>query len=123
VRSGARVRRFSARTGVAVPRCAASDAVPWPGAAAAELDGTPVRRAAPWPEAAQGEPWPEVAQGVPWRAEAQDGPWPGVPQDGPLVQLARPFLDAGRTSRCSPRSSRSWRRSKEKLQSERPAET
>jgi len=111
VRSGARVRRFSARTGAAVQRCAASDAVPWPGAAAAELDGTPVQRAAPWPEAAQGEPWPEVAQ---------DGPWPGVPQVGPLVQLARPFLDAGRTSRCSPRS---WRRSKEKLQSERQAET
>ncbi len=93
VRSGARVRRFSARTGVAVQRCAASDAVPWPGAAAAELDGRPV------------------------------GPWPGGPLVGPLVQLARPFLDAGRTSRCSPRSSRSWRRSKEKLQSERPAET
>jgi len=65
----------------------------------------------------------EVAQDEPWRAEAQDGPWPGGPLVGPLVQLARPFLDAGRTSRCSPRSSRSWRRSKEKLQSERPAET
>jgi hypothetical protein len=56
VRSGARARRFSARTGAAVQRCAASDAVPWPGAAAAELDGRPVRRAAPWPEVAQGEP-------------------------------------------------------------------
>jgi len=111
VRSGARVRRFSARPGAAVQRCAASDAAPWPGAAAAELDGTPVRRAVPWQRVAQDEPW---------RAEGQDGPWPGVPQVGPLVRLARPFLDAGHTNRCSPRS---WRRSKENLQSERPAET
>jgi hypothetical protein len=112
VRLGARVRRFSARTGVAVQRCAASDAAPWPGAAVVELDGTPVRRAAPWPEVPQGEPW---------RAVAQDGPWPGVPQVGPLVQLARPLLDAGHTRRCLPPSSRSWRHSK--LQRKRQAET
>ena len=96
MRSGARVRRFSARTGVAVQRCAASDAVPWPGAAAAELDGRPVRRAAPWPEVAQGEPWQGVAQDEPWRAVAQDGPWPGVPLVGPLVQqLHRTAQHAG----------------------------
>jgi len=39
-----------------VQRFAASDAAPWPDDVAAELDGTPVRQAAPLPEVAQGEP-------------------------------------------------------------------
>jgi len=105
VRSGATVRRFSAWPGAAVQRCAASDAVLWPDAVAAEPDGAPVRRAAPlpkavwggpwredgpWREAAQDEPWQGAAQGGPWRAAVRDEPWrAAVPRVGPRPQAVR----------------------------------
>ena len=71
MRSGATVRRFSARPGAAVQRLAASDVAPWPDAVAAEPDGTPVGQAALLPEAAQDGPW---------RA---DEPLPEAARDGP----------------------------------------
>jgi hypothetical protein len=92
VRSGATVPPFSAWPGAAVQRFAASDAVPWPDAVAAEPDGTSVRWAAPlreavrggpWREVARDEPWQEVAQGGPWREVAQDERWQEVAQGGP----------------------------------------
>jgi len=104
VRSGARVRRFSARPGAGVQRFAASDAAPWPDDVAAELDGTPVRQAAPLPEAARGEPLQGAAQGEPWREVALGEPLQVAAQVGPLVQVARPFWAPGQTPRCSPRS-------------------
>jgi hypothetical protein len=74
---------------VAVQRFAASDGAPWPDAVAAELNGMPVRRAAPLPEAAQGEPWRGAARDGPWRAAAQDEPWRGVARDGPWRAAAQ----------------------------------
>jgi hypothetical protein len=131
VRSGARVPRFSAWPGAAVQRCAASDAVPWPDAVAAEPDGTPVRRAAPLPEAvrggpsqeaaqdepwqeaarggpsqeaAQDEPWQEAAQGGPWRAAVQDEPWrAAVPRVGLRPQAVRALYAPGQMNSHSPR--------------------
>jgi hypothetical protein len=113
VRSGATVPRFSPWPGAAVQRCAASDAVPWPDAVAAEPDGTPVRRAAPlpeavrggpWREAAQGGPWQEAAQGGPWREAVQDEPWrAAVPRVGPRPQAVRAFCAPGQMNSRSPR--------------------
>jgi hypothetical protein len=74
MRSGATVRRFSARPGAAVQRLAVSDVAPWPDAVAAEPDGTPVGQAAPLLEAAQGAPWQEAAQDEPFPEAARDGP-------------------------------------------------
>ena len=121
-RSGATVPRFSAWPGAAVQRCAASDAVPWPDAVAAEPDGTPVRQAAPLPEAVQDEPLPEAAPDGPWRAAVQDGPWQevaqggpwqaavqdepwrvAVPRVGPRPQAVRAFCAPGQMSLRSPR--------------------
>jgi hypothetical protein len=82
VRSGATVRRFSARPGPAVQRFAVSDVALWPDAVAAKLEGTPVGQAAPLPEAAQGGQWQEAAQDGPW-LQAADGLWPEAAQDGP----------------------------------------
>ena len=110
MRSGATVRRFSAWPGAAVQRCAASDAAPWPDAVAAEPDGTPVRRAAPLPEAVRGEPWREdgpwreAAQDEPWQGAAQGGPWrAAVPRVGPRLQAVRAFCAPGQMSPRSPR--------------------
>ena len=104
VRSGATVRRFSAWPGATVQRFAASDAAPWPDAVAAEPDGTPVRRAAPLPEAVQGGPWRGVAQDGPLRAPAQDGPWrAAVPRVGPRPQAVRVVAAAGQTRPRLPR--------------------
>ena len=116
MRSGAAVRRFSAWPGAAVPRCAASDAVPWPDAVAAEPDGTPVRRAAPLPEAVRGGPWREAAQDEPWQGAVQGGPWRAAVQDepwraavlrvGPRPQAVRAFCAPGQTSPRSPQPSK-----------------
>jgi hypothetical protein len=134
VRSGAKVPRFAAWPGAAVQQCVASDAVPSPDAVAAEPDGTPVRQAAPlpeavrcglwreaaqdepWQEAAQDEPWPEAAQGGPWRAAVQDEPWQAaVPRVGPRPQAVRAFCAPGQ---MSPRSPRPPKRRGEMLQGE-----
>jgi hypothetical protein len=126
VRSGATVRRFSAQPGARVQRCAVPDAAPWPDAAAAEPDGTPVRKAALLREAGQGEPWRGVTKGEPcwgvsqdgpWR-RAADGPWLEATQVGPLMQGARAFFVPGHQPRCSLRSRR---RSEEMLQNNRHA--
>jgi hypothetical protein len=122
VHSGATVPRFSAWLGAAVQRFAASDAVPWPDAVVAEPHGTPVRRAAPLPEAVQGGPWREAArdepwqeavqggpsreaaQGGPWRAAVQDEPWrAAVPRVGPRPQAVRAFCAPGQMSLRLPR--------------------
>jgi hypothetical protein len=106
---GARSKR-AVRSGAAVQQFAAPDAAPRPDSAGAELDGAPVRLAAPLLEAAQGGPW---------RAVAQDEPWRRVPQDGPRQHVARPFSARGHTPRCLPRSRR---RQEQMLQSDRQAE-
>jgi hypothetical protein len=107
-RSGATVPRFSAWPGAAVQRCAASDAVPWPDAVAAEPDGTPVRQVAPLPEAVQDEPlqeavqdepWQEAVQDEPWQEVARDEPWRvAVPRVGPRPQAVRAFCAPGQMS-------------------------
>ena len=104
MRSGATVRRFSVRPGAAVRRCAASDAVPWPDVVAAEPEGTPVRRAAPLPEAVRGGPWEEAARDEPWQGVVmQGGPWRlAVPRVGPRPQAVRAFCAPGRMSSRSP---------------------
>jgi len=73
VRSGATVPRLAARPAAAVQQFVASDAVPSPGAVAAEPDATPGRRAAPLPEAVRGGSWRAAAQDEPW-----DEPWQEV---------------------------------------------
>lgn len=107
MRSGATVPRFSAWSGAAMQRCAASDAVPWPDAVAAEPDGTPVRQAAPLREAAQDEPWPEAVRGEPRRAAV---PWVEL-----RTQAVRAFCAPGQMSL---RSSRPPKRRGEMLRGE-----
>jgi hypothetical protein len=84
---------------------------------AAQPDGTPVRQAAPLPEAvqdeplqeaAQDEPWPEEVRGEPWQGVAQDAPWQevaqaapwrvAVPRVGPRPQAVRAFCAPGQMS-------------------------
>ena len=87
MRSGATVRRFSARPGAVVQRFAVSDVAPWPDAVAAQPDATPVGQVAPLQQAAQGAPWPGAAQGAPWQEAVQAGPWRRA--DEPLLEATQ----------------------------------